>query len=851
MALDPVCGMEVATVAGAEKAEFNGKPYWFCCDGCRVMFEKEPQKYLDRLAAGAPMGMPGHGGHDAMNMGTWGASAAMESAGMATAIDPVCGMNVDIANAKAGCDFKDESYFFCSERCFERFQKDPESFLKESPAERVARAKESASKGGMYTCPMHPEVESHGPDACPDCGMALEPMTAAVGEGENPEYTSMSRRFWWSLPASALVFLVAMGDMLPGAPFSTSLGKAYPWVQLVLAAPVVFWAGWPFLERAAQSIKRLRANMFTLIGAGTITAFGFSVVATVMPDVLPHTLKHGKTPPLYFESAAVITTLVLLGQVLELRARERTGGAIRALLDLSPKKATRVTVAGDEEILAALVKHGDVLRVRPGERIAVDGVLIEGASAVDESMVSGEPIPVDKSPGAKVIGGTVNGQGGFTMRAERVGSETVLAQIVKLVGEAQRSRTSVQALADRVSAIFAPAVMVIALATFVVWMIVGPEQRLSYALVSAVSVLIIACPCALGLATPMAVMVGVGRGAEIGVLVKNAEALERLAKVDVLVIDKTGTLTEGKPSLAASAALSWIEEREMMRLAASVERGSEHPLARAVVDGAKARGIEAEAPHCFGAEVGRGVVADIGGTKVVVGSRAMLLEMRMDAAQVEELTTLAAPMADKGMTVLFVAVGGRPAGVLGVSDKVKPSAKQLVYTLKEMGVHIAMRTGDGEKAARAVAAELGIDDVQSETSPAAKRESVKALKAKEHTVAMAGDGVNDAPALAEAHVGIAMGTGTDVAIESALVTLPRGDLSAIVRAISLGRATMKNVRQNLWLAFLYNALSVPIAAGVLFPLIGVLLSPMIASAAMSLSSVSVISNALRLRRAVA
>lgn len=835
--IDPVCGMEVDPATAEDQAVHEGKTYHFCCDGCRALFEADPAKYAARPAPAA---------------GTWGAAAAMESVGLATAVDPVCGMKVDIANAKAGCDYKDESYFFCSERCFDRFQKEPSIFLREPPHERAERAAKGASAGSIHTCPMHPEVKKEGPGTCPECGMALEPLVATADEGPSEEYTSMSRRFWWSLPASLIVLVISMGDMLPGAPFSGALGRAYPWIQLALSAPVVFWAGWPFLERAWRSILNLRANMFTLIAAGTLAAFGFSVVATIAPGVLPHELRHGASPPLYFESAAVITTLVLLGQVLELRARARTSGAIRALLDLSPRTARRVTGDGrEEEIPLAQVVRGDVLRVRPGERVPADGAVLEGSSAVDESMITGEPIPVDKATGSKVIGGTVNGHGGFTMRAERVGGETVLAQIVRLVGDAQRSRAKVQALADTVSAYFAPAVMVIAIATFAAWMILGPEPRLPHALVSAVSVLIIACPCALGLATPMAIMVGVGRGAEVGVLVKNAEALERLAKVDTLVIDKTGTLTEGKPSLTDVAALPWIDEREMLRLAASVESGSEHPLGRAVVEGARARGILPVAPHCFGAEAGRGVVADIGGRKVIVGNHAMLAEMNMDRGALTAAAIHADRMAEKGRTLLYVAVDGRPAGVLGVSDAVKPRARDLVYALRQRGVHIAMFTGDGRRAARAVAEELGIDDVSAEMLPADKRQGVRALQAKGRIVAMAGDGVNDAPALAQADVGVAMGTGTDVAIESAGVALVRGDLAGLLRAIDLGRATMKNVRQNLWLAFLYNALSVPIAAGVLYPVLGVMLSPMIASAAMSLSSVSVIANALRLRRAAA
>ncbi|MFO0593562.1 MAG: heavy metal translocating P-type ATPase, partial [Polyangiaceae bacterium] len=889
-AIDPVCGMEVDPATAEEKAEHAGQTYFFCCDGCKEMFVKEPAKYLASSANGAHTMQGMHGGHAhhehagcACSHEAKGAAHAMESSGVELASDPVCGMKVDPARAKAGCDYKDQSYFFCAVRCFEKFQADPEKYLRESPAERAKKAAESAPADATFTCPMHPEVVTHGPSACPDCGMALEPttvatktlytcpmhpevqqnepgtcpdcgmalepMTVAADEGPSPEYVSMSRRFWGSLPASLIVLVISMGDMLPGAPFSSALGRAYPWVQLALAAPVVLWAGFPFLERAWQSIGNRRANMFTLIGAGTLAAFGFSVVATVAPDLLPHAMRHGGTPPLYFESAAVITTLVALGQVLELRARAKTSGAIRALLDLSPKTARRVTKDGrEEEILLARVQAGDTLRVRPGERVPVDGKVIEGDSAVDESMITGESLPVEKSAGSTLIGGTVNGQGGFTMRAEHVGSETVLAQIVKLVGEAQRSRAKVQALADRVSAWFAPGILVLSLITFAAWMAAGPEPRLAHALVSAVSVLIIACPCALGLATPMSIMVGVGRGAEVGVLVKNADALERLADVDTLVIDKTGTLTEGKPALADVVALPWIAEGELLRLAASVERGSEHPLGRAVVEGAKAREIELSSPTKFTAEAGRGVVAEIGGKRVAVGSRATVPSGAADRAAIE---ALAAPLAEKGRSLLFVTVDGRPAGVLGVTDKVKARAKEMIDALHRRGVHVAMRTGDSEKAARAVANELGIEDFVAEMSPDDKREAVRALQAKGRVVAMAGDGVNDAPALAQADVGIAMGTGTDVAIESAGVTLVRGDLAAILRAIDLGRATMANIRQNLWLAFLYNGLSVPIAAGVLFPVLGVLLSPMIASAAMSLSSVSVIGNALRLRRAVA
>ncbi|HEX9759507.1 MAG TPA: copper-translocating P-type ATPase, partial [Candidatus Acidoferrales bacterium] len=699
-----------------------------------------------------------------------------------------------------------------------------------------------------YTCPMHPEIVRDAPGDCPICGMALEPRTVTLAEEENPELTEMTRRFWWSVAMAAPVLALAMGEHIPGQPFHQWFSASTQnWIQFALATPVVLWGGWPFFVRGWLSMVRRSLNMFTLIAIGVGTAYVYSVVATLFPGWFPDSFRgHGGQVAVYFEAAAVITALVLLGQVLELKARSRTSGAIRALLGLAPKTARLVEESGDErDISLEQVQPGQMLRVRPGEKIPVDGEVVEGASAVDESMITGEPMPVEKKPGARVTGGTVNGTGGFVMRAERVGSDTLLAQIVRMVSEAQRSRAPIQRLADVVSGYFVPVVVLTAVITFVVWAMWGPEPAMAYALVNAVAVLIIACPCALGLATPMSIMVGTGRGATAGVLIRNAEALETLEKVNTLVVDKTGTLTEGKPKLVNVLPAEHISENDLLRLAASLERSSEHPLAAAIVRGAESRGVKLEKAEEFRSLTGKGVAGRVAGREVALGNRALLDEFKVDpgplAAQADELRK-------KAQTVMFVVVDGRVAGLVGVADPVKDSSREAIRALHAEGLRIVMLTGDNRTTAEAVARELGIDEVHAEVLPEKKNEIVRELQAQGRTVAMAGDGINDAPALAAAHVGIAMGTGTDVAMESAGVTLVRGDLRGIVRARRLSRATMGNIRQNLFFAFVYNTLGVPIAAGVLYPFFGLLLSPIMASVAMTFSSVSVIANALRLRR---
>ncbi|MFZ5475900.1 MAG: copper-transporting P-type ATPase [Myxococcota bacterium] len=692
--------------------------------------------------------------------------------------------------------------------------------------------------GAKWTCPMHPEIVRDSPGACPICGMALEPVAPSAEEEQNPELADMTRRLWGAAALSAPLLAAGMAEMATGRAW---LGA---WPQLALATPVVLWAGWPFFARGWASLRPLRPNMFTLIAMGVGAAYAFSVVATLAPGVLPHAFRgHGGAAPLYFEAAAVITTLVLVGQVLELRARASTSAAIRALLSLAPPTARRVSDAGEADVPLAEVHAGDRLRVRPGEKVPVDGVVVEGESHVDEAMVTGEPMPVAKGPGDKLIGGTVNGAGGFVMRAEKVGSDTLLARIVHLVGEAQRSRAPIQRLADVVSAWFVPGVVLAAVATFVVWALVGPEPRLAYALVNAVAVLIIACPCALGLATPMAVMVGTGRGALAGVLVRDAEALETMERVDTLVVDKTGTLTEGRPALARVIALDGDADGLLARVAA-VERGSEHPLGAAIVRGAAH--LPPLAVEGFASVTGRGVVGKVDGHEVRVGSARFLGEA---GVATERLAGEAEALRAEGRIAVLVAVGGQPAGVVAVEDPVKESSAEVVRALRADGVRVVMMTGDGRTTAEAVARRLGIDEVEAEVLPERKAEVVKRLRAEGRVVAMAGDGVNDAPALAAADVGIAMGTGTDVAMESAGVTLVKGDLRGILRARRLSRATMRTIRRNLFFAFAYNAAGVPLAAGVLYPLLGWLLSPMVASAAMSLSSVSVVANSLRLRRA--
>jgi Cu+-exporting ATPase len=701
----------------------------------------------------------------------------------------------------------------------------------------------------QWTCPMHPQIVRDAPGSCPICGMALEPRTVGAEEGPDPELIDMTRRFWIGLVLTLPLLAFAMGDMLPGEPLRHFVpGRVAAWLQLVLATPVVLWAGWPFFVRGWASVVNRSLNMFTLIALGTGMAYVYSVAGTVAPSLFPESFRtHGGEVGLYFEAAAIITVLVLLGQVLELRARSRTSSAIRALLNLAPPTARRLRDGTEEDVPLEAVQAGDLLRVRPGERIPVDGVVLEGGSAVDESMVTGESIPVEKVSGSRVTGGTVNGTGTFVMRAERVGSETLLARIVQMVAEAQRTRAPIQRLADQVAAWFVPAVVVIAVLTFVGWGLWGPEPRLAYGLVNAVAVLIIACPCALGLATPMSIMVGTGRGAQAGVLVKNAEALELTEKIDTLVVDKTGTLTEGKPRLTVVRPVPGHDETTVLRLAAGLERGSEHPLAAAILAGAAERGVTVATPEDFRSITGKGVSGRVDGHAVALGNLALMqdLGVAVDALLAETAENLRG----EGQTVVFVAVDGRAAGLVAVADPIKPSAPEALQALRQSGLHVVMLTGDSRRTAEAVARRLGIEHVEAEVLPERKSEVVRELQARGRKVAMAGDGVNDAPALAQADVGIAMGTGTDVAIESASIALVKGDLRGIVRARRLSRATMRNIRENLFFAFVYNALGVPIAAGVLYPVFGLLLSPIIASAAMTFSSVSVIGNALRLRRA--
>jgi Cu+-exporting ATPase len=757
--------------------------------------------------------------------------------------DPVCGMTPK-SDTPHRHVHDGIAYAFCSARCLEKFRAEPQRYL--TPA---APAPAPVAKTGKYTCPMHPEIVRDGPGSCPICGMALEPVLPSAEEGESEELRDMTRRFQVSLALTVPVFALAMVEMFPGHPLAHRLSpSAVAWIQAVLATPVVLWGGWPFFARGWASLVSRNLNMFTLIAIGTGAAWIYSAAAVLAPGAFPDSFRdpHGGVA-VYFEAAAVIVTLVLLGQVLELRARGRTGAAIRALLDLAPKTARRIAEDGAErDVPLEEIVVGDRLRVRPGEKMPVDGLVLEGATSVDESMITGEPLPVAKQAGERVTGATVNGSGTLVIRAERVGADTLLAQIVAMVSEAQRSRAPIQKLADAVAGWFVPAVIGIAALTFAVWAWVGPEPRLAHALINAVAVLIIACPCALGLATPMSIMVAAGKGAGAGVLFKDAEAIEVLRSVDTLVVDKTGTLTEGHPKLVALAPAAGFDEAELLQLAAGLERGSEHPLASAIVAGAEARGLTLASPDAFEARTGRGVVGKLGGRTVALGNDALLSELGVDA---EALRERAQAMRSQGETAMFVAVDGALAGVIAVADPIKASTPEAVAQLHADGLRLVMLTGDHRATAQAVAAKLGIDEVIADVLPERKAQVVKELQAGGHVVAMAGDGINDAPALAQAQVGIAMGTGTDVAIESAGVTLVKGDLRAVARARALSRATMRNIRQNLFFAFVYNALGVPIAAGALYPLFGVLLSPMIAAAAMSLSSVSVIANALRLRRA--
>jgi Cu+-exporting ATPase len=768
-------------------------------------------------------------------------------------LDPVCGMTVapDSAHhhARDGRDYR-----FCSARCLARFREDPALYLK-GPQNGVAghvsepeAASSALPSSRRYTCPMHPEIVRDAPGSCPICGMALEPMMPSEADDESPELHDMQRRFWVSAALSLPLVVFVMSDMIPGRPLDGALSpRLLAWIEFALGTPVVLWGGWPFFVRGFESLRTRSLNMFTLIAIGTGSAFVYSVAAIFAPDAFPASFRgeDGRVAT-YFEAAAVIVTLVLLGQVLELRARSRTGAAIRALLGLAPKVARRVLDDGSEEDVALDQVHpGDRLRVRPGEKVPVDGILIEGRSSIDESMLTGEPLPVEKKVGDDVVGATVNQTGSFVLRAERVGAETLLAQIVRMVSEAQRSRAPIQRLVDLVASWFVPAVLVTAVVTFVIWTLLGPEPRLAHALVNAVAVLIIACPCALGLATPMSIMVATGKGAAAGVLFKNAEAIEVLRSVDTLVVDKTGTLTEGKPRLVTVEPVSGLSDVELLRLAGSLERNSEHPLAAAIVAGATSRGAVLEAPQSFESRTGKGVVGLVAGRKVALGNAALLRDLDVAPGALGER---AEALRMEAQTVMFVAVDDRLAGLLGVADPIKETTLEAIAQIHREGLRIVMLTGDARATAEAVAAKLGLDEVISEVLPEQKVEVVKRLQGEGRVVAMAGDGVNDAPALAQAQVGIAMGTGTDVAMESAGVTLVKGDLRGIARARHLSRATMRNIRQNLFFAFVYNALGVPIAAGVLYPAFGLLLSPMIAAAAMSLSSVSVIGNALRLRR---
>jgi Cu+-exporting ATPase len=762
-----------------------------------------------------------------------------------THVDPVCHMEIEEEDSVGTAEFDGVTYFFCAESCLHRFSENPAQFV---GPERHVEPPPVVAEGEVvrYTCPMDPEIVRDAPGACPICGMALEPMVVTLDSGPNPELTDMTRRFWIAAALTAPVLVMTMADMASGGSLMMGRATLVNWIGLVCATPVVFWAGRPFFDRAWLSLVYRSPNMFTLIALGTGSAYMYSLVATIVPGLFPESLRmHGGSVETYFETAAVITVLVLLGQVLELRARDRTGSAIRQLLGLAPKMAR--VVRDDQEIDVPLsdVRAGDVCRVRPGERVPVDGVVISGVTSIDESMVTGEPIPAEKQPGSRVTGGTMNATGSVLFRADRVGSATLLAQIVRMVGEAQRSRAPIQRLADRVSAYFVPAVVFVAVAAFATWMAVGPEPRLAHALVAAVAVLIIACPCALGLATPMAIMVGTGRGATAGVLVRQAEALERLERVDTLVVDKTGTLTEGRPSLGMLKGLNGLTDDAALRGAASLEQSSEHPLAAAFVAAARARNLELQPVAGFRAIPGRGIEGVIAGNRFALGNLAMMTDT-------STLLEMAGGQADawrrEGHTVMYLSRAGQLVGLFGVVDPVKSSTADAIKALHSEGLRIVMLTGDNETTARAVAARLGIDDVRADVLPTGKRDVIARLQAEGRTVAMAGDGINDAPALAEAAVGIAMGTGTDVAIESAGITLVKGDLRGLVRARRLSRATMKNIRQNLFLAFVYNAIGVPVAAGILYPLTGSLISPIWASAAMTLSSVSVITNALRLRR---
>ena len=797
---DPVCGMTVDPEAGKPSAAHDGHTYHFCSDSCRAKFVDDPEGYR-------------------------------------TARDPVCGMTVERASAQHMARHQGQRHYFCSAGCQSKFEADPEQYLGDQPAP------EPMPEGTQYTCPMHPEIVEDHPGDCPKCGMALEPMTPSADSGPNPEYVDFKRRLWITAPLALAVFILEMGAHL-GIPFAHWFGhSAFGWLQFALATPVV-WICRPFFKRGWASVMHRALNMWTLIALGTGAAYLFSIVSLLAPGLLPAQMRDGMgMTPVYFEATAVILVLVLVGQVMELAARERTGDAIRALIDLAPKTARRVSDDGEEDVPLDQLKSGDILRVRPGESVPGDGVVTEGRSSVDASMLPGEPVPVEKVAGEPVTGGTLNKSGSFLMQAQTVGDDTTLSRIVQMVASAQRSRAPIQALADRVAGYFVPAVVAVAVLAFLAWWALGPAPALSYAFVAAVSVLIIACPCALGLATPMSIMVATGRGAQAGVLIRDAEALERFARVDALIVDKTGTLTEGKPTLT-DVEPQGIDEAEMLTLVAALERGSEHPLAEAIVAGAEDRGARRKDSTDFEAITGKGVTGTVDGRSVALGNAALMADL---AVETDALADRARALQAEGKTAMFVAIDGRAAGLVAVADRIKETTPQAIRALRDLGLRIVMATGDAEATAMAVARELGIDEIHAGVSPEDKNALVKQLKADGLSVAMAGDGVNDAPALAAADVGIAMGTGADVAVESAGITLVKGDLGGIVRARRLARATMRNIRQNLFFAFVYNSAGVPIAAGILFPVFGLLLSPMVAAAAMSLSSVSVIGNALRLR----
>ena len=848
VARDPVCGMAVDPARAQHHSVHEGRDVYFCCAGCKAKFDAEPARYLagDQPAAGGCCGSKtaslalqvqaatlGHHGHEH--------HGHAQQAGMAK--DPVCGMTVDPQATAHHAEHAGHAYHFCSARCREKFVADPAAYPGERPPAPPAPA------GTIYTCPMHPEVQQVGPGECPKCGMALEPMMPSPDEDDGGELRAMARRFWMLCALSFPVLLLAMGPHLFGWRLPVPWGGVAGWIEAVLSSVVVLWGGAPFFARGWRSLRPWSPNMYTLIALGTGVAWVYSAVAFLMPGLFPAGFRdmQGRVG-VYFESAAIIVTLVTLGDFLELRARRRTGSALKALLGLAPKTARRIAAGGGEtDVPLEEVQVGDRLRVRPGEKVPVDGVVLEGASHVDESMLTGEPMPVAKGKGDKLAGGTLNRAGALVMRAEKVGGETLLAQIVGLVAQAQRSKAPLQRMADKVATWFVPAVAAVAVLAFVAWAVFGPSPQLAHALIAAVSVLIIACPCALGLATPISIMVASGRGAQHGVLFRDAAAIEALQGIDTLVVDKTGTLTEGRPALTEVVALGGQPRERLLALAAALERPSEHPLAHAIVDAADAEGVTALAATGFRALAGRGVVATVEGAVVALGNAKLLQEL--DIAPGDEANARAEALRGQGATVMYLAVDGAPVALLAVADRVKPEAPQAVAALKAAGLRVVMLTGDNATTARAVAGGLGIAEVHAEVSPADKAAAVNVLRGEGCKVAMAGDGVNDAPALAAADVGIAMGNGSDVAMESAQVTLVKGELGAILRARKLSQATVRNIRQNLFFAFVYNGIGVPLAAGVLYPAFGIVLSPMIAALAMSLSSVSVVSNALRLRTA--